>query len=167
MANSAEATVKKSNPIARPTPAFDEFRRELNEGSPTSGYDWTTWKERSCDWIASHIPAGKRVVDVGGTEYLCQKLAEKGCETTYYDFFPPREFPDFIVDDMFNVLEHFGQQSLDVITTRHALEHSLVPLFQLWAYNRLLKDDGRLIVIVPAYNQKWLCCVIELGGFLA
>jgi SAM-dependent methyltransferase len=57
---------------------------------------------------------------------------------------------------MFNVLRHFEPRSLDFITTRHTLEHSFVPLFQLWAYNQLLKDDGVLVVTVPSYHERWV-----------
>jgi SAM-dependent methyltransferase len=113
-------------------------------------------KAQSCDWMIERIDAGSRGVDVGATEYLCEQLDKKGCDITYFDFAAPRLFPKAIEDDMFNVLDHFHERSLDFITTRHTLEHALVPLFQLWAYNRLLKDDGRLFVIVPQYNTKWL-----------
>jgi len=29
-------------------------------------------------------------------------------------------------------------------------------MYQLLAYNRLLKDDGKLLVIVPMSNKRWV-----------
>ncbi len=143
-----------------PDPDLDGFGRFLAamQGSfPEKGYRWTRAKERSCDWMVQRITPGTRGVDIGGTEYLCQQLADNGCDITYYDFVAPQRFPGpAITDDMFNVLRHFEPRSLDFITTRHTLEHSIVPLFQLWAYNQLLVDGGRLLVIVPAYHERWV-----------
>jgi SAM-dependent methyltransferase len=136
---------------------FGRFMAALGGAFPEKSYRWTRAKERSCDWMIKRVAAGARGVDVGGTEYLCQHLSDKGCDVTYYDFVPPRQFAGkVVIDDMFNVLRHFEPQSLDFITTRHTLEHSFVPMFQLWAYNQLLADDGRLLVTVPAYHDRWV-----------
>jgi hypothetical protein len=146
----------RQNPEARPTAAFDRFRKELNETAPFVSYGFSDTKAQSCEWMVERIQPGSTGVDVGGTEYLCKRLADKGVDVTFYDFGAPVDFPKSIQDDMFNVLDHFSERSLDFITTRHTLEHSLIPLFQLWSYNQLLKDDGKLFVIVPQYNPKWL-----------
>jgi hypothetical protein len=106
--------------------------------------------------MVRRIAAGETGVDVGGTEYLCKALAAKGCDVTYFDIHRPTDFPKFIQDDMFNVANHFRERSLNFITTRHTLEHAIIPLFQLWQYNRLLKDDGRLYVILPMHNRRWV-----------
>ncbi|MCU0283463.1 MAG: class I SAM-dependent methyltransferase [Candidatus Nanopelagicales bacterium] len=136
---------------------FARFMAAMSGAFPEKSYRWTKAKERSCDWLIERVPAGARGVDIGGTEYLCEHLAAKGCDVTYYDFVAPRTFTGpAITDDMFNVLRHFEPGSLDFITTRHTLEHSFVPLFQLWAYNQLLADDGRLLVTVPAYHDRWV-----------
>lgn len=135
---------------------FQRFLLELRESFPEKDYRWTKGKERSCKWMLSRVPANARGVDVGGTEYLCRKLAEKGCQVTFFDLEAPSSFENRVQDDMFNILRHFPERSLDFITTRHTLEHSLVPMYQLWAYNRLLKDDGKLLVIVPMHNKRWV-----------
>ncbi len=135
---------------------FGRFLAALGTSFPEKSYRWTRAKERSCDWLIERIPDGTVGVDIGGTEYLCQRLADKGCAITYYDFVAPRTFPTFVQDDMFNVLRHFAPGSLDFIATRHTLEHSIVPLFQLWAYNQLLADDGILLVTVPCYHDRWI-----------
>ena len=145
------------NPAQRDTvpTGFKEFLNEVARRSPLMEHGWWREKEISCQWILSQI-AGGRGVDVGGTTYLCKKLAEKGADITYYDIAPPSEALAHIQDDMVNILDHFEERSLDFITTRHTLEHSLAPLFQLWAYNRLLKDNGKLFVIVPMHHKDWV-----------
>lgn len=135
---------------------FARFLAELQEAFPDKQYRWTRGKERSCKWLLRRVPEGATGVDVGGTEYLCAKLAEKGCNVTYFDLGTPAAFERHVQDDMFNILRYFPEKSLDFITTRHTLEHSLVPMYQLWAYNRLLKDDGKLLVIVPMHSKRWV-----------
>lgn len=136
--------------------SFRLFLKEFQDSFPDKQYGWTKGKERSCKWLLSRVPAGAMGVDVGGTEYLCRKLSEKGCNVTYFDRVAPATYDNHVQDDMFNILRHFPERSLDFITTRHTLEHSLVPMYQLWAYNRLLKDDGKLLVIVPMPNKRWV-----------
>lgn len=135
---------------------FARFIAAMGHSFPEKSYRWTAAKELSCDWLVDRIPPGTTGVDIGGTEYLCNRLVDKGCQVTYYDFVAPREFPISIQDDMFNVLRHFEPRSLDFIVTRHTLEHSVVPMFQLWAYNQLLRDGGQLLVTVPCYHDRWI-----------
>ncbi|MFW2133527.1 methyltransferase domain-containing protein [Ectothiorhodospira haloalkaliphila] len=136
---------------------FETFLEELENTSPSVQYGWSKEKEKSCDWLINRIQRKTRGVDIGGTEYICRKLQEKGCDPVYYDKTdPPKTITSFIKDDMENVLAHFPERSLDWITTRHTLEHCLLPLFQLWAYNRLLKDNGHLFVIVPSHSRDWV-----------
>lgn len=119
-------------------------------------YVWSKEKEASCQWIINRIQPKTKGVDVGGTQYLCERLREKGCDITYFDWFKPENFEPSVQDDMMNILNHFEEQSFDFITTRHTLEHSLCALFQLWCYNKLLKDGGKLYVIVPMPNSNWV-----------
>jgi hypothetical protein len=139
------------------TKLFDQFVTETKQFADTVSYGFSKSKARSCQWIAKYIKSGWKGVDVGGTEYLCKLLADKGCDITFFDIIKPSS-PDVksVQDDMINVGEHFESRSLDFITTRHTLEHSLSPLFQLWCYNRLLKDSGRLFVVVPQHSKKWV-----------
>lgn len=139
---------------AEPT-GFSAFLKELQSGAPEMAYKWNKSKELSCDWIIRRIASGTGV-DVGGTPYLQEKLAQKGCKMWLYDHMPMAGNDMAIQDDMLNILAHFDEGSLDFITTRHTLEHAIVPLFQLWAYRKLLKDGGRLFVIVPQHNENWV-----------
>ncbi|MCU0625253.1 MAG: class I SAM-dependent methyltransferase, partial [Gemmatimonadaceae bacterium] len=134
---------------------FETFLHELNTALPERGYRWSEAKERSCTWMLDRVVEG-RGVDVGGTDWLCEQLARMGREVTFYDVVLPQEHPLHVQDDMMNVLEHFAPGSLDFITTRHTLEHSVAPLFQLWCYNRLLRPDGQLLVMVPVHAKEWV-----------
>lgn len=135
---------------------FDAFLKDLNDSYPEVEYASSKHRERSSEWFVKRIEKGKKGIDVGGTEPLCEKLRAKGVDVTYVDLFPPKSFPKYVKTDMFNILDHYQPKSLDFITTRHTLEHSFAPLFQLWAYNRILKDDGELFVIVPQHNRDWV-----------
>lgn len=134
---------------------FDQFVHETRDYAEGITYGFSKAKARSCQWMVKRINGGTGV-DVGGTEYLCKALAAKGCDVTFFDIHRPVDFPKFVQDDMFNVASHFPERSLDFITTRHTLEHAIVPLFQLWQYNKLLKDDGRLYVILPMHSRRWV-----------
>lgn len=137
-------------------PDFLRFLDELRTEMPEIDYKFGKGKARSCDWIINQIESGQVGVDVGGTGYLCKELAAKGVDITYFDLMPSKDHAKSVADDMLNVSQHFKKGSLDFITTRHTLEHSLVPMFQLWMYNELLKDDGRLFIILPIHHPKWI-----------
>lgn len=137
--------------------SFAEFMTAVDRRFPRRmRYEWSRGKERSSDWIVERVPPGSTGVDVGGTEYLCHRLADRGCQVTFYDLVRPRSFPRYVQDDMFNIRRHFEPRSLDFVVSRHTLEHSFVPLYQLWAYNQLLRDDGLLMVTVPCYHERWV-----------
>jgi hypothetical protein len=135
---------------------FEKFVSLVREGSPAMDYRWTKHKEESCQWIIDRIPEKSLVLDVGGTEWMCERLEERGCDVTYFDLVPPNRFRKHVVADMIDVMSHFQIRSFDAITTRHTLEHSLCPLFQLWCYNQLLKKPGKLFVIVPTHIREWI-----------
>lgn len=44
----------------------------------------------------------------------------------------------------------YEDESVDFIFLRHALEHSPFPLFSLMEYNRLLKQNGKMYIELPA-----------------
>lgn len=136
--------------------SFQEFLAELSKKTPNIDYDWTPAKESSCRWIIDRIKQGEVGLDVGGTEWLCHELTKRGVDITCFDMTPSRTYPKWVQGDMMEVGDRFEQRSFDFITTRHTLEHSIAPLFQLWCYNRLLKDKGRLFVIVPVHIREWI-----------
>jgi hypothetical protein len=66
----------------------------------------------------------------------------------------PLDFPEFVQDDMINIPDHFAPESRDLLTTRHTLEHSLAPLFQL--FRPTTDNNGPAIVVTnnpcPPYH---------------
>ena len=44
----------------------------------------------------------------------------------------------------------YYDESIDLIFLRHALEHSPYPIFSLMEYNRILKQNGKIYIEVPA-----------------
>ncbi len=137
-------------------PLYQEFLDDLAKELVFRNYGFSEGKRRSCDWIVGKTPEG-RGVDVGGTYHLVKTLQSAGRDVAFYDLFPPSQdgLKEVVTDDMANFAQHFARQSLDFITCRHTLEHSLNPLFQLWQFNRCLNDDGKLIVVVPIHNRTW------------
>lgn len=136
-------------------PHFQQFLADLNTQTPHRQYNWTRQKELSCQWLLDRALPGKGV-DVGGTDYLVEALHDRGDDVTFYDMVPPRNHEKYVTDDMANILDHFELGSLDYITTRHTLEHSVSPMYQLWAYSKLLKTGGQLLVIVPMHCREWV-----------
>lgn len=134
---------------------FEVFLKELHAETPARTYNWSKNKEQACEWILDRVVPGQGV-DIGGTEYLCKQLTNSGRSTIYYDINSPENYAPSIQDDMINILDHFKDRSLDFIVSRHTLEHSVAPMFQLWAYNKILKDGGQLIVVVPVHCKEWV-----------
>jgi SAM-dependent methyltransferase len=56
----------------------------------------------------------------------------------------------FEVYEMDQSFLDFQPQFIDIIWCRHAIEHSLFPLFTLEGFHEVLRDDGILYVEVPA-----------------
>lgn len=139
---------------------YSKYRKELKECFRDFGYGWNIHKEKSCDWIINRLSNNTTGIDVGGTFYLVKKALTtfQGLKITYLDLYPPQDpdVHDYIVCDMVDVCDHFPINSLDFITTRHTLEHTTDPLFQLWQYNKILKKQGKLYVILPCYTRNWV-----------
>lgn len=137
---------------------YDVFKSELTESIKDFGYGWNRHKEISCDWILQQLTPGTVGVDVGGTSYLVREAKKNKIAITYFDIFKPKDkdISKYIQSDMSFFLEHFSENSLDFITTRHTLEHSTDPLFMLWQFNKALKMGGRLFIIVPFHTSGWV-----------
>lgn len=136
-----------------------EFDRELRQSFRDYGYKWSAGKEASCQWIIDRIEAG-RVLDVGGTRWLLERLNEKGCDCTYFDAFPPAEPLSenihAVTGDFHRVADLLPRGQFDFVVMRHTLEHALNPLLVLWQVNLLLREGGQAIIVVPNHRDYWI-----------
>lgn len=84
------------------------------------------------------------------SEANAKELIEQGYDVKNYD-------PTFIPQK-----DGWNDESVDFIFLRHTLHHSPYPVFSLIEYNRLLKQNGKMFIEVPApdcdrqheYNQS-------------
>ena len=49
---------------------------------------------------------------------------------------------------------HVGQGTIDVVISNHCLEHVPYPIAALMELRRVLKDDGRLVIVVPVDDWR-------------
>lgn len=129
--------------------------------------------------LADHIQLeGKRVLDCGcGQGVALEVFREAGAEATGITFGEDLEIcrkRGFDVHEMDQSFLEFPPETFDLVWCRHALEHSLFPLFTLRGFFDVLKADGILYVEVPApgtsarheYNLNHYSCFTQ-GAWLS
>lgn len=47
----------------------------------------------------------------------------------------------------------FPDNAFDVVWARHSLEHSITPLVALNHFKRIVKKEGLIVLVLPAYNE--------------
>lgn len=101
-----------------------------------------------------HIGEGVKILDVGcGQGPALRHFKSAGAEAigitlNQTDVDVCRSL-GFDVQKMDQSFLDFEPKSFDVIWARHVLEHSVMPLFTLREFHRVLKQDGMLYVEVP------------------
>lgn len=141
--------------------SYELFKSELETAFYFYDYGFSKGKEISCSWILDRITSGN-AIDIGGTTSLVNNLRKKFIACSYFDAFPSSEelvpLPDtkMIVGDIHSVLDLTGLKSFDNIICRHTLEHAMNPMFVLWSFNKILKDDGSVYIIVPRHAKHWV-----------
>lgn len=118
----------------------------------------SVWKDgqlRFLESITSMMPADGKVLDVGcGDGVSLVKLNELGFSAVGIDFNQQKldiaASKDCIVKncDMHD-LNIFFHDEFDVIISSHSLEHAYDPEKVLSEFNRILKKDGLLFIVVP------------------
>jgi len=109
--------------------------------------------------LTSHMPAGKRILDVGcGSGLLGEQYRRHGNVVWGLDSAPEIEEPAsrrldrFVradVTDAATVAQVLGDERFDVIVFADVLEHLYDPVGILGSYRRYLSPDGRIHVSVP------------------
>lgn len=115
--------------------------------------------------IKSHVdklnlPKNANILDLGcGPGYFLDEMKEKGYTNlrgvtiSESDIKECRDKGHSVEQYDFSFLpQHKGyeDESVDFIFLRHALEHSPFPLFSLMEFNRLLKQNGKIYIEMPA-----------------
>lgn len=94
------------------------------------------------------------VLDIGcGQGLALEHFSGKGCKvvgTTFGEDYRICRAKGFEVYEMDQSFLDFSAGEFDVIWCRHALEHSLFPLFTLAGFSDVLKNDGLIYIEVPA-----------------
>ncbi len=98
--------------------------------------------------------ADAKVLDAGCGQGLALEIfREKGAKpigTTFGEDYRICRQKGFEVHEMDQSFLEFEPGTFDVIWCRHAIEHSLFPLFTLQGFYEVLKSDGVLYIEVPA-----------------
>ncbi len=97
-------------------------------------------------------PGAKAVVVgvMGGRDYFL--LKNLGLEVTALDIGPQPDIPDIVYANVEESLP-FPDETFDVVLIGEVLEHLERDIQALRNVRRVLKDDGRLVVTVPFYND--------------
>lgn len=118
------------------------------------------------------IRDGAKILDVGCKHaFLCDFLVEKGINCDYYGIDISEKVIEsvkhkkgtFQTCDIMKGLP-FENCQFDYIFCLEVLEHVENPTFLLNQFNRVLKNDGVLLLSVPN-PYEWLCILAELLGF--
>lgn len=108
------------------------------------------------------LPRDARIIDLGcGPGYFLDEMLNRGYGNLTGITLTPGdialcESKGHVVHKLdFSFLpswEGYEDESVDFAFCRHALEHSPYPLFTLCEYNRVLKQDARIYIEMPAPN---------------
>ena len=118
------------------------------------------------------IKNGAKILDVGCKHaFLCDFLVEKGINCDYYGLDISEKVIEsvkhkrgtFQTCDIMKGLP-FENCQFDYIFCLEVLEHVENPTFLLNQFNRVLKNDGVLLLSVPN-PYEWLCILAELLDF--
>jgi SAM-dependent methyltransferase len=97
---------------------------------------------------------GKKILDCGcGQGVAMEDFRDAGAKpigTTFGEDYEICKSKGFEVYEMDQSFLDFPEKTFDIVWCRHALEHSLFPLFTLRGFYEVLKPDGILYVEVPA-----------------
>ena len=112
------------------------------------------------DMLVGHIKPNDRVLDFGcgrgewlkhisevepTAKLFGSDISSVACSTTM------REVPGCAWSDDITIYEDF----FDVITTLHTIEHFKDPVAQIKVFEKCLKKDGLLIIVLPYHDRIW------------
>jgi 2-polyprenyl-3-methyl-5-hydroxy-6-metoxy-1,4-benzoquinol methylase len=157
-----------------------EFYQDKNYQPFLSAQSGKSWWDRIYNLARSYAVCGKRVkieklkrkgqlLDIGcGTGEFLNEMQKHGWQATGIEKDPraaevarQRYGLDVLTTDLTS--SHFAQNSFDVITFWHVLEHLPDPLHTLQRAKKMLKEDGLMLVAAPNissydarfYRSRW------------
>ena len=117
---------------------------------------------KACSFkFCSSVSSNDTVLDFGcGGGYLLKNLVCKkkiGIEPNHSAHEESKTNKIEIFDSPFEVLKAYGEESIDLIISNNALEHTLDPLNEIKNLFPLLKKGGKIHFVVPcdSYKFKW------------
>ena len=134
---------------------FKQYYKILNQYA--SGQCLKGYCERAISKFQARFGTGK-ILDIGcGTGDWTKYLELQGYESIGVDFYDDKKRNDinFIIGDMHNLL--FNAYEFDFIFNSGVFEHTLAPFISICEMNRILKINGKVLLIVP--HEKNLRCV--------
>jgi len=104
------------------------------------------------------IFTGRRILDFGcGKGSLLKKIKDSGISKELYAFEPNTGWHGFLKDfEIYNEIQEIPDDSLDVITLFHVLEHIKDPAEVLNLLYSKLKISGKMIIEVPSSDDALL-----------
>jgi ubiquinone/menaquinone biosynthesis C-methylase UbiE len=137
---------------------FDEFlsrlAKEVYPEQPSQLHTSLTRNMVQDLHASGQLRPGMRVLDVGCGQGIAleqfQALGLDAVGITLGEDVAVCRAKGYAVLEMDQSFMTFGENEFDVLWARHVLEHSVVPLFTLSEYWRVLKPGGLLYVEVPA-----------------
>jgi 2-polyprenyl-3-methyl-5-hydroxy-6-metoxy-1,4-benzoquinol methylase len=120
-------------------------------------------------WLLKHIDTGARVLELGyGDGLVTDALARSGCDLTVIEGSSVladaarRKHPTVICE--LTLFEDFRtDRPFDLIIASHVLEHVEEPVAILKNIFSWLRDDGKLIVVVPNRNSIHRQLAVAMG----
>lgn len=173
------------NGVARFVNFLQQLQHEAYPENPSQLHGNVTEYAMSLFFEQFAIPEGARVLDIGcGQGVALERFRVRGMQAmgitlNETDLMVCRA-NGFDVVKMDQSFLEFEDDSFDIIWARHVIEHSVIPLYTLHEYRRILRPGGYLYLEVPAPDtigheknmnhysvmgqQMWLS-LLERSGF--
>jgi len=154
---------------------YENSQKEVFKSHEISIARWKEGQERYIKLVFQEIERDKKILDIScgdgiglscfknlqfknvvGADFEIEKLenAKKvGYEVYYQDF---------------HKLDAFDNEEFDIVYSSHSLEHALHPEKVLKEFNRVLKENGYLYLVLPfpdSGNEKAHCAKYKLGTY--
>jgi ubiquinone/menaquinone biosynthesis C-methylase UbiE len=141
--------------VARLEAFFEKIKSQTYPEAPTNLHSGLTREMLTRLTSRYVLPPGTRVLDVGcGQGVALERFRELGWEATGITLNEEDvrvcRGKGYDVSAMDQSFLDFRDASFDLLWCRHCLEHSVLPLFTLHEFHRVLSPGGVLYVEVPA-----------------